>query len=56
MPPDVRLAQVELKFADFVEQVNALDTMFNDHFDKIQERVAQLEKEFVDVWERINLG
>lgn len=53
--PEERLGELETKFAEYSEQMQSLDTMFNNQMTQLQNQLTELEKEFCALVDRINL-
>lgn len=56
LPPDIRLNEMENRFAAYTAQINSLDTMFNNQLNTLQSQVGELEREIGALVETVNAG
>lgn len=56
LPPDLRLNEMENRFATYTAQIKSLDTMFNNQLNMLQSQVGDLEREIGGLVETINAG
>ncbi|XP_050299473.1 uncharacterized protein LOC126738269 [Anthonomus grandis grandis] len=56
LPPDVKFGQMDLRISELKEQLSTLDTVYNQQFSNVQEKLHNLDQEIASLWERINSG
>ncbi|KAJ8986121.1 hypothetical protein NQ317_005591 [Molorchus minor] len=56
LPPDARLHQLEVKFQDCMDQLSSLDNAYSRQINTLTKRLGDLEKQFGEIMEKVNLG